>query len=82
MLPIDRIAQTMAFIEPVMDHLSVQVAYTYPLSLTQGLESVSGLKILPCLDWDSNPVPTSLITDCLDLYATEAGNSYNKSTKS
>ena len=34
-LPIDRIAQTMAFVEPVMDHLLVQVVYTYPLSLAE-----------------------------------------------
>ena len=36
-------------------------------ALTQGLESVSGLKIpcleIPCLDWDANPVPTSLMAD-------------------
>ena len=34
-LPTDRIAQTMAFVEPIMDHWSVQVAYTYPLSLAE-----------------------------------------------
>ena len=57
----------MAFVEPVMDHWSVLMAYTYPLSLadhSQHLESVSGLK-MSCLDWDSNPVPTSLETDDL-----------------
>ena len=39
----------MTFVEPVMDRWLVQVACG---ALTQGLESVYGLKILPCLDWD------------------------------
>ena len=59
----------MAFVEPIMDHWSVQVVYTYPLSLAEhslkSLESVSGL-IIPCLDWDLNPVPNSLEID--DFY--------------
>ena len=77
-LPIDKIAQTTAFVEPVMDHWSVQVVYTYPPygALTQGLESVSGL-IIPCLDWDPNPVPTSLMIEGLDNCATVAGHSSN-----
>ena len=44
-------------------------------ALSRGLESVSGLKILPCLNWDPNPVPTSLMTDGLDHCATKAGTS-------
>ena len=58
----------MAFFEPVMDHWSVQVTHL-PIepcgALTQRMVSVSGLKILPCLDWDPNPVPISLMTDGL-----------------
>ena len=69
--PTDRIAQTMAFVEPIMDHWFVQVIYTYPLSLMEGFELVSGL-IIPCLNWDQNPVPTILMTDGLCISPTNA----------
>ena len=54
-LPTCRIAQTMAFVEPVMDHWSVEVAYTYPLSLAE--HSGFGVGIWIKNPMSRNPMP-------------------------